>query len=499
MMKKTLSPVSLLNLTGSDAFEFLQGQITQNMKLLDSEFSIEACLLNNAGQIIAPASLKKSPEGFFLLCSADLKQTLITRIQKYLISEDVEINDLGDFTPVWGLASTAGERLLEFFFYGELIGIDLKNPKIVGENSQNSFLSTIASNGFEWISVEKSAKYFINETRFIPWGQSFTKGCYLGQETVNKIHNNRGAANYPVILELSESFNGAEEIYSSEKRIGRVLASLDKKVIVSLLRDFRIDGFDLTFIANGKEFHGRVKIFALDRETMLNEIFDNLYHDAVNEYSINNNADLSKKMLESLIGKFPKKGDAYESLGVILGHEGNFLAAIDLMDSLLELDPENVMSHTNKSLFYMKMGNIEKAEDEKAKATMKTFMQAGKKSLDKKNQEAKAAKEKAERDQKKLMFNEVMEIDPDDEIALLGLGEIYYHEQNYSQATELLEKLLTINPKQSQAYLWLGLVHQHTGNKEQAKNIWSEGVKIAAAKGDLMPANQMQGYLRELR
>jgi Flp pilus assembly protein TadD len=52
---------------------------------------------------------------------------------------------------------------------------------------------------------------------------------------------------------------------------------------------------------------------------------------------------------------------------------GRLDRAIEIMQRLGEKDPANPMSHTNLSVFYMKQGLKEKAEEEKAKATVLQF------------------------------------------------------------------------------------------------------------------------------
>ena len=54
------------------------------------------------------------------------------------------------------------------------------------------------------------------------------------------------------------------------------------------------------------------------------------------------------------------------------------------MDDLLQVDPESIMAHTNKSLYLMKLGKIEEAEKEKDLATVKSFKKAGQDAKNKK-------------------------------------------------------------------------------------------------------------------
>ena len=77
--------------------------------------------------------------------------------------------------------------------------------------------------------------------------------------------------------------------------------------------------------------------------------------------------------LEALIGKQPDFYDAYESLGMVCYKMGLLDKAIEWTERLAELKPDAAMAHTNLSVFYMKKGDKEKAEVEKAKAVVLNF------------------------------------------------------------------------------------------------------------------------------
>ena len=84
-------------------------------------------------------------------------------------------------------------------------------------------------------------------------------------------------------------------------------------------------------------------------------------------------------LLAQAVQEDPRFADAHEALGVIYARLDRVDEAIECMNRVLEIDPGSVMAHTNLSVFYMKKGMKEKAEEEKAKATVATFDQFGKK------------------------------------------------------------------------------------------------------------------------
>lgn len=83
--------------------------------------------------------------------------------------------------------------------------------------------------------------------------------------------------------------------------------------------------------------------------------------------------------LTTLIELYPDFADAYESLGMVYYKMGQLDQAIEWTKKLAALRPAYAMAHTNLSVFYMKQGNKEKAEEEKALATVLNFSSFGKK------------------------------------------------------------------------------------------------------------------------
>ncbi len=83
--------------------------------------------------------------------------------------------------------------------------------------------------------------------------------------------------------------------------------------------------------------------------------------------------DEAIEALETLVEKNPAFADAVESLGMIHYKKGRLDEAIRWTEKLAAIRPEYAMAHTNLSIFYMKKGMKEKAEEEKAKATVLNF------------------------------------------------------------------------------------------------------------------------------
>lgn len=98
------------------------------------------------------------------------------------------------------------------------------------------------------------------------------------------------------------------------------------------------------------------------------------YEKAIDVFGQGKREEAMRALLD-LIGRWPDFADAYESLGMIYYKEGRLDEAIAWTDKLAALKPDYPMAHTNLSVFYMKKGMKEKAEEEKAKATVLQFSQ----------------------------------------------------------------------------------------------------------------------------
>ncbi|MCA9396554.1 MAG: tetratricopeptide repeat protein [Candidatus Omnitrophica bacterium] len=77
--------------------------------------------------------------------------------------------------------------------------------------------------------------------------------------------------------------------------------------------------------------------------------------------------------MELILQDSPDFLEVYEGLAMVYSHQNQTDRAIEVIQKLISIDPDNIMAHANLSVFYMKKGMIEAAEEEKAKATVLRF------------------------------------------------------------------------------------------------------------------------------
>jgi tetratricopeptide (TPR) repeat protein len=146
----------------------------------------------------------------------------------------------------------------------------------------------------------------------------------------------------------------------------------------------------------------------------------------------------------------------------------------------------------------MRLGKIEEAEAEKALATVKSFAVFGEEAQIKKKLEEEKLKKLQDMEKREKMFLQVLEIDPEDSVALYGLADIFFSRGKYHEAILNLEKVVAYDEKYSVAYVLLGKGYLEIKEKARAQETFEKGIKVATQRGDMMPANEMQSLLNNL-
>lgn len=491
-----------LEIKGPDAEDFLHNQTTNNIKnLAPKHFKLDTLLDINGRVVCYFFVVKKNSENFILLLeSEELAKRAEERLQKYHIAEELEFSSIieKDVTLCFDPQNRTDRSDEDFGgdYFGESCFLNFSKHS---QEKGSLLLELKYVRGFE---ASSSLGKLITDSVLFELALDLKKGCFLGQETTSKIVSRRGAAFYPMALKLEEKsgVNFPCKISDENKKIGTALGEFEfngeNYLLSSLLRDYRVEGY--TFNAKLEEnlrlFTAKsFPLIAYDKKEKAKELFDRaieLFQKDQEEEAI--------ELLELTISIDPTFEDAYESLGVIFGRHEKFERAIELMQKLSHVNPKSVMAHTNMSLYYMRLGNIEEAEKQKAEATIKTFEYYGDEAKRKEEEKKREEQRLVERNRREEMFKQVLEIDAHDALALYGLGDIEFEKGNLDLSESLVRKVLEADAKYSVAYLLLGKILIALNRKEEAKEKFSEGIKIATNQGEFMPANEMQRLLNTL-
>ena len=200
------SPRGLLELRGADRHTFLQGMISNDVMALAPGEVCHAALLDSTGHIMADLHGHAFPNALIVETDMACLPTLSETLNKFLIMEDVMLSDVSDRWTVLSLlgagaahlADLPGERHALSIPLG--LGFDLWIP---AAGSEVVWAGLTAAGA---VPLDKDSAEALRVEAGIPaWGRelspsillpeagmgdavSYTKGCYVGQEIVARLH-----------------------------------------------------------------------------------------------------------------------------------------------------------------------------------------------------------------------------------------------------------------------------------------------------------------------
>jgi tRNA-modifying protein YgfZ len=210
----SLDDWSSITLTGTDRQKFLHNFCTNDIKRLQPRDACEAFFLNVKGKILGHGFVACREDETVVFGEPGQAETLIAHLDRYLIREDVQLCDTTaerSFLLVAGGAAAkdalervgvAGGRIVTKV-YCALLESEVEcvvetatrdREEVVAELVRLGAL--VANEAFEIVRIEAGLSLFgidySNENLPQEVGRdrqaiSFTKGCYLGQETVARI------------------------------------------------------------------------------------------------------------------------------------------------------------------------------------------------------------------------------------------------------------------------------------------------------------------------
>jgi len=217
-----LSHLGLLQLGGEDAQTFLQGQVTNDVKLLNGSNSHYAGYCNPKGRLLAIFLAFAHQGHFHLQMNGALKEQMLKRLKMYVLRSKVVIEDLSDARIRFGIAGTEAAIALKEYFGSvpeehhqlldhatatllRLPGTTMRYEILTRpEHASDIWLALlkhcepVGSNGWEWHEIQAGIPDVTPATleAFVPQmlnldilgGINFKKGCYTGQEIVARTH-----------------------------------------------------------------------------------------------------------------------------------------------------------------------------------------------------------------------------------------------------------------------------------------------------------------------
>jgi len=546
-----LNDLCLISAKGSDLFNYLQTQTTNDVNELKIWQGQNNAIVDRKARVISTFSLHRTgKDSAVILVETIQKENLLNHLNSFLFREDVTLTLSNHF--ILALQGPKSQELIKHFtqssdyipekpndvceFIFEELPCLAIAKSLTGEEGcalifqtesketvmhellkfeQQSFVTQIDDHTKEVFRIEAgipsygkdiSDKNILPETGLEHSSVSYNKGCYIGQEVIARIKT-YGAPNFALMGLIIEGESLPlldSEIVFDSKKLGVIKSSifsysLQKNIALAYIqKDHRSPDIDFDVIIDNKSYKIRTCLLPFYQPQTRKDHSKILQDKALKLYQEQDDLDQPVALLREAIELDPKNATAYEALGVFLSKQNKLDEAISLMKRLVEIDPEEIMAHSNLSVYYMQQGRIEDAEREKGEATALQFEKAIAENMAKKTTEDKVKQDLAEREQKISLFKQVLEIDPIDQVANFGLGSVYHDLKRYEEALPPLQTVIKENKDYSAAYVLLGKTMEKLSRQNEAIQAYQEGIAVASRKGDLMPLKEMQQKLNQL-
>jgi len=199
-----LSPRVKLRITGADASRYLNGQISNDLRKATSNLAIQAAVLSAKGKMNADVFVSLEQDSFVVDSDQEVREELPARIERYIIADDVQVEDITDGFAIFhttrnptGILSRPG-RTVQANRFG-CPGWDIWVERALTGPVRDELAATLGS------CEEECAEIFRIERGIPRWGRELTneiipteanleaaaidygKGCYIGQEVISRI------------------------------------------------------------------------------------------------------------------------------------------------------------------------------------------------------------------------------------------------------------------------------------------------------------------------
>src|SRR5205807_2368267 len=88
-----LSDRTQLVLTGPDRVRYLNGQVTSDVRKLQSGQTQMACVTTAKGKLCADICITAQEDALYVDAEGSLREALLARLERYIVADDVAIED----------------------------------------------------------------------------------------------------------------------------------------------------------------------------------------------------------------------------------------------------------------------------------------------------------------------------------------------------------------------------------------------------------------------
>ncbi len=256
-----LCDFSVISITGDEAEQFLQGQLTCNVKNISHTQASLAALCNAKGRVISTLIICKTGENYLLILPSSMEDSVLARLKMYVLRAKVSIQSSSNDLCLCGLQLPVDNMPPQPLPHDAFASSKIEQAHIIklpgGE--ANRYLAIVENaaapqqwqyfiDNFQMQPANSAAWTFLELSSGLPWlsethseeyipqmlnidklgGISFDKGCYTGQEIIARTHylgkakREMHLASCPPAAEITDSTSIVNS--NTNQSVGKILS-----------------------------------------------------------------------------------------------------------------------------------------------------------------------------------------------------------------------------------------------------------------------------------
>ncbi|HLY10380.1 MAG TPA: hypothetical protein VKW04_13835 [Planctomycetota bacterium] len=268
-----LSWRGVLEVTGRDRARFLHGMCTNDIKKLQPGQGCMAAIVNRQGKMVAEMIAHAAENAIFLEMERSNLVASIDHLSKFLVADDVTLR-VSD-TAVLGLFGPRAQTLLAVkdlpdFHFTVRDGVAISRNRTLGVEGYHLIVPAgkadeadrilghgVVPAGFEahealriecgfprW-GADMDATLLPMEAGLEPLAISYSKGCYIGQEVIQRVKTYSEPPRTLAQLEVADASPG-DKVTSGTEEIGVVTSATSALALALIRKEFKAPGTEAT-------------------------------------------------------------------------------------------------------------------------------------------------------------------------------------------------------------------------------------------------------------
>ena len=249
------SETSCLRVSGDDASKFLQGQLSNDINLIDDNNYQISSYSTNQGKVISINRIFKDNHSYIILLNKDIAEYFVEKISIYILMSKVNLKIEKDYK-VFGLIGENAKKLShennildekkylkkDNLWIMNTTNKDIYSNIIICEKDSEDFFKGLNVNELDF-NISKFIDIIscflrinkLNKERYIPQvlnldennGINFKKGCYTGQEIIARTHYlGKVKKKIFIIKHTSSKIDINDKIYDkNDESVGEVISN----------------------------------------------------------------------------------------------------------------------------------------------------------------------------------------------------------------------------------------------------------------------------------